>query len=196
MKKILFSLLFIASFNTIHAQILDEFDSNNYEWSEFSTKKSQAIIINGKMHMESSVDEPATTFCYAPIDITSDFDVKCDVLVKKIDDDNVFGLLLDYLDEDNYLAFKVTEGYACFEQYREGRRVRRYPPCQIKLKEQKKAHVELEVRKESNRFVFNINGVKAMQVHFGPNYEMVSAGLGFMIGGKQKVDFDNLKIEQ
>lgn len=190
--KNIFIILALCLSVSINAQIKDDFESNKLGWTEFSSSRSEAIITDGHMHLVSKNDDPAFTICYPALDVSRNFEIKCDVLAKKIDDDKTFGIVLDYLDEYNFTAFMVTEGMAMFRQFKENKLVGRlYAP--IKLKEQKKALVELKIKSEYQKIEFYVNGMKALERRF---LHMDSNGVGFAAGGKQKIDFDNFEITQ
>lgn len=193
MKRTL--LLTVAIINMtfmVNAQIKDDFETNKLGWTEFSSNRSEAIITEGHMHLVSKNDDAAITVCYPALDFTRDFEIKCDVLAKKIDDDKSFGLLIDYFDEYNYTVFLVTEGMSMFQIVKENKIVGRiYAP--IKLKEQKKATVELKIKSSYQKIEFFVNGMKALERRF---LHMESNGIGLWAGGKQKIDFDNFEIIQ
>lgn len=183
------AILFSA---TINAQIKDNFDSNKLGWTEYSSSRSESIITDGHMHLVSKNDDSAITVCYPALDVTRNFEIKCDVLAKKIDDDKTFGIVIDYMDEYNFTVFLVTEGMAMFRQYKENKLIGRiYAP--IKLKEQKRAVVELKIKSEYQKIEFYVNGMKALERRF---LHMDSNGVGFIAGGKQKIDFDNFEVIQ
>ncbi|MBR1889074.1 MAG: hypothetical protein IJ816_00365 [Alloprevotella sp.] len=191
MRSILVALLSLFVLSA-HAQMIEDFEESTWEWNEYASKKQEAIIKDGKMHVMSKTEEPVIVFCYAPLDIQDAFVLQCDVFVKKIDDEKEFGIVLDYQDDENYLAFMVKEGLARFEQWKEGRLVGNFNAT-IKLKEQKNTTVALRIDAEPERLKFSVNGMKALERRF---LTLHSNGIGFKVGGKQSVDFDNLSIDQ
>lgn len=185
-------LLALLVSSSVNAQLIDDFETNKLGWNEFSSSRSEAIITEGHMHLVSKNDDPAFTICYPALDVSKNFELKCDVLAKKIDDEKTFGIVIDYLDDYNFSAFVVTEGMAMFRQFKGNELVgRTYAP--IKLKEQKKAVVELRIKCEYNKIEFYVNGMKALERRF---LHMESNGVGVFAGGKQKIDFDNFEIVQ
>lgn len=161
-------------------------------WNEYTGKYSSASIREGVMHLESSKEGRAITYAYCPIDMTSNFEIKCDVLVKKINDESCFGLVFDYYDNDNYKVFLVEEGYAWLNIWKDGRKVG-HIQANIKLKEQRKANVRLSIKNTFQRLEFFVNGMKAFERRYLP---LESCALGFLTEGSQKADFDNLEIIQ
>lgn len=192
MKKTIILFLTLCSAMSVDAQIKDDFETNKLGWTEYSSNRSEAIIMDGHMHLVSKNDDEAFTVCYPALDVTRNFEIKCDVLAKKIDDDKSFGIVIDYLDNYNYTVFLVTEGLAMFKNVRENKVVGRiYAP--IKLKEQKKANVELKIKSSFQKVEFFVNGMKALERRF---LHMESNGIGLLAGGKQKIDFDNFEVTQ
>ncbi|MCE5321095.1 MAG: hypothetical protein LLF93_08370 [Bacteroidales bacterium] len=206
MKIILLTILLFISVN-LKAQFSDEFDDNKFGWTEISGKDGEALIIDGKMRIEcfrsarsiyepilTSTGEPnyIETHFYAPIDINKDFSISSNVLVKKINEDNAFGIILDYIDDGNYLSFVISEGKAMllkFENYDLVGRIR----ADIKLKGQRKAEVNLRIKSTFKKIEFFVNEMKALEVRY---LDLTSNGVGFYVLGQQVVEFDNLIINQ
>ena len=183
-------MLFVAQL--ANAQMKDDFETNKFGWTEYSSSKGEAVILDGHMHLVSKNDDDAMTVCYPAFDVSRNFEIKCDVMAKKIDDDKTFGIVLNYYDDYNYTAFMVTEGLAWFKNVKGGKIDGRiYAP--IKLKEQRKANVELRVKSSFKKIEFYVNGMKALERRF---LHMESNGVALIAGGKQKIDFDNLEIIQ
>lgn len=192
MKRFTNCLIALAISSLASAQVMDDFETNKLGWNEFSSKTAQATITKGVMHLESKGDRDAITYAYAPIDVTNNFEINIDALVKKVDDESCFGLIIDYLDDYNYTAFIVSEGNAKFMKVKEDKIVGQIS-SDIKLKEQKKASVKLTVKSSYQKVEFFVNGMKALERRFLP---MESNGIGLFVAGKQKIDFDNLEIKQ
>lgn len=132
MRKLLLVVAVLMLPFVANAQFKDTFDSNKLGWTEISGKDGDAVIVDGKMHIEGKKSgnslfgaltgtqgEPSyiETHCYAPLDFKKDFEIKCDAYVKKISDNNTFGIILNYIDEGNYIAFIITEGQAALIRY-------------------------------------------------------------------------------
>lgn len=170
---------------------IEKFDENVLGWGEYAWKDFKCLIMNGTLHMESKIEEAIATSCSAPFSIDDDFELSCEVLVKKIDDDKTFGVIIDVEDYDNYLAFMVTEGIARYEKWKDGKLVGSKLNT-IKMKEKKgKSVVVLTLRREGDLVKFYVNDVLALEKK---NVHLTISDIGFKIGGKQKIDFDNLKI--
>lgn len=207
MKRLLFVAVTLMLSLAVNAQFKDTFDSNKLGWTEITGKDGDAVIIDGKMHMEGKKSgnslfgaltgiqgEPSyiETHCYAPLDFKKDFEIKCDAYVKKINDNNTFGMILNYIDEGNYIAFIITEGQAALVRYSDYKLVGRIR-ADIKLKSQKKAELNLKVKSTFQKMEFFINDMKALEARYLP---LESTGIGFCVFGQQTIDFDNLEIIQ
>lgn len=198
MKKYLFTLLAICLTVNLQAQVMyDDFESNQFGWSETAGKRGIALIQDGVMHMESR-GEPLKTTVYAPFDINKPFVMTCEALAKKIDDGKYFGIVLDYEDEQNFMCFYLTEDEARLEVYRENKIIANRHE-QIKLKSGKKVGIEFEVEYNLNELRFKVNGVKAMEYRrriAKDEFLLGTSGIGFFARNGQVIDFDNLKIMQ
>ena len=154
MKKILFIVTILLSFHgVICAQIMeDDFESNQYNWSELSSSRGKAIIQDGVLHLESSSKFVLST-CYAPFDINKPFVFTVEALAKKIDNRNLFGILLDYEDEQNYILFYISDDEAKLEIWKENKLVG-YKEEALKLRKGKKVGIDFEVEYNLNELIF------------------------------------------
>lgn len=207
MKKVFFTLVLLMLPFIVNAQFIDTFDSNKLGWTEISGKDGDALIIEGKLRIEGKKSgsslfgtltgiqgEPSyiETHCYAPLDFKKDFEIKCDAYVKKINDNNTFGIILNYIDEGNFIAFMITEGQAALVRYNDYRMIGRIR-ADIKLKSQKKADLNFKIKSSFQKLEFFINDMKALEARYLP---LESTGIGFCVFGQQVVEFDNLEIHQ
>lgn len=207
MKQFILFMFASAFMLSANAQMKDTFDSNKFGWTEVSGKDGDALIIDGKMHIEGKKSGTSLfgalagvqgapsfveTHCYAPVDVKKDFEIKCDAFVKKISDNNTFGLILNYIDEGNYMAFVISEGQAMLIRVKDYNMVGRIR-ADIKLKSQKKADIKLKIKSTFQKLEFFINDMKALECRYLP---LESSGIGFYVFGQQTIDFDNLEIIQ
>ena len=198
MKKLIFLFTFLVSFNSaIYAQVMeDDFESNQYNWSELSSSRGKALIRDGVLHLESSSKFVLST-CYAPFDVNKPFILSVEALAKKIDSRNLFGILLDYEDEQNYILFDISDDEAKLEITRENKIVG-YKEEALKLRKGKKVGLEFEVEYNLNELIFKVNGVRAMAYRrriSKDDFLLGTSGIGFY-ARKGSIDFDNLKITQ
>ena len=198
MRFIVLLVFSLFVFNRMEAQIMeDDFESNQFGWTESAGKRGIAIIRDGVLHMESKGTKPLTSTCYAPFDISKPFYMQVDALVDKVNNDK-FGILLDYEDDQNYILFYVFEGEAKLEVYREGKIIGRKEEA-IKLNKGKKIGVTFEVDYKLNEMEFKVNGIRAMTFRrriTKDEFLLGTSGIGFFAKGGQVIDFDNLKITQ
>ena len=198
MKKLIFLFTFLVSFNSaIYAQVMeDDFESNQYNWSELSSSRGKALIRDGVLHLESSSKFVLST-CYAPFDVNKPFILSVEALAKKIDSRNLFGILLDYEDEQNDILFYISDDEAKLEITRENKIVG-YKEEALKLRKGKKVGLEFEVEYNLNELIFKVNGVRAMAYRrriSKDDFLLGTSGIGFY-ARKGSIDFDNLKITQ
>ncbi|MBO5642250.1 MAG: hypothetical protein J5900_07435 [Prevotella sp.] len=197
MKKLLLLLAVMTCQLATFAQMEDDFETNQYGWTETAGKRGNALVKDGVLHMESK-QLPLMSTIYAPFDINKPFTLTCEALAKKIDDDKIFGIVLDYEDEQNYMCFFICEGEARLEVYKENRLIA-YRYETIKLKSGKKVGIEFEVEYNLNELIFKVNGIKAMAYRRRiqkDEYLLGTSGIGFFARNGQIIDFDNLKILQ
>lgn len=199
MKKLIFVLCSFFFFgNYAYSQTIeDDFETNQFGWSEQSSKRGTALVKDGVLHMESK-SNILTSTCYAPFDYAKPFVLTVEALAKKIDDDKIFGILLDYEDDQNYILFYICEGEARLEVCKENRIIGKKFEA-LKLKAGKKVGVEFEVEYNLNELIYRVNGIKAMTYRrrlSKDEFLLGTSGIGFFAKDGQIIDFDNLKIIQ
>lgn len=197
-KKLAICILSLFMGYPLYAQVMeDDFETNQYGWTETMGKRGLAVIRDGVIHLESK-GNPLTSTCYVPFDINKPFILSVEALAKKIDDDKIFGILLDYEDDQNYILFYICEGEANLEVCRENVVVGRKKEA-LKLSKGKHVGVEFEVEYNLNELVFKVNGVRAMNYRrrvAKDDFLLGTSGIGFFAREGQVIDFDNLKIIQ
>lgn len=197
-KYLLLSLLLCMISPNLYAQVMeDDFESNQFGWTESVGKRGVAVIRDGVLHMESK-GKPLTSTCYGSFDINKPFILQAEALAKKIDDDKIFGILLDYEDDQNYILFYICEDEANLEIVKEDKLIGKKQEA-LKLKKGKRVGVEFEVEYNLNELVYKVNGVRAMSYRrrvAKDEFLLGTSGIGFFARGGQVIDFDNLKIIQ
>lgn len=192
----IFFLGFILFSFTVSAQsyqMEDKFDDNSNGWTEIVSKDGESIVKDGVLRLKGKKENSAfESHFFSDIDVTKNFEVKCEVKVKEINDESHFGMILDYIDDGNFIAFIVYEGNARLVRVEDYQIVGRISN-NIKLKSKKKSTVELSVKSTYQKIVFEVNGMKALEARYLP---LKSSGIGFYVFGEQTLDFDNLKITQ
>ena len=202
MKKILIAFFAFAC-TSVNAQSYKEtFDSNNMGWTETSTKQGEAVIKDGVMHMVGTKAGGNTYFgykapsfiethCYSGIDVAKNFEIKCDAIAKKISDDGCIGIVLDYMDDGNFIAFVIGKDEAYLIRYHNGDPIG-YIRNRLKT-EKKKAALSLSIKSTYQKLQFYVNNMLAVEARFLP---LTSNGFGFYVLGEQTVDFDNVEFIQ
>jgi hypothetical protein len=195
MRRILFAILVFVSFSASAQsyQFEENFDSNNNGWTEVISKKGESIVKDGTLKLRSKNETGFfESHCFTDIDVKRNFEIKCEVKVKEINDESTFGVILDYIDEGNYIVFCIFEGNARLIRFEDGREVGSISNS-IKLKSKKKTTVDLSIKSTFQKLVFEVNGMKAIEARYLP---LTSSGIGFYVYGNQTLEFDNLKIVQ
>lgn len=132
MKKLLVALFALGTLTANAQTFKDTFDSNSMGWTEISGKDGEAVIKEGVMHLEGKKSgglsllggvkdaSEIMTHCFTNIDVQKNFEIKCKANVKKINENNMVGIVLDYLDDRNFMLFAIDDKQAYFLQYRDG----------------------------------------------------------------------------
>lgn len=202
MKKIILIIaLAVISATDAYSQLKETFDSNSWQWTEYSANLGKAYIIDGVMRLESKSDNDNTTYAemvgnvathaYLPMDPEKGFQIKCTASVEKFEGKKQFGLILDYLDDMNCLIFMIKGDFAYLYKMKEGKIVGQQRN-QFKLQRgKKKTALDIEVTYMGGELEFRVNDVQALKCKYVP---IVSNGFGFFAFGKCKVDFDDVEI--
>lgn len=199
MKHLLSLITFIfAICCNCSAQVMeDDFETNQFSWNETVGKRGQAVIKDGVLHMETSKEKLLCT-TYGPFDVSKPFVMSCDAYVKKIDDDKIFGIVLDYEDENNFMCFYINEGESRLEILKDGH-LTGIKYAKINLESGKKKEVKFEVEYTLNEIIFTVNGMKALSYRrrvSNGDFILGTSGIGFFVRFGAFVDFDNLKVIQ
>lgn len=201
----LFILLFTFAVVSASAQtIKEDFESNSLGWTEISGKTGEAIIKDGVMHIEGKNKGGSTiwgaykapsfieTHCYPGIDATKNFTIKCDAIAKRINDNGAFGIILDYFDNGNFVAFIVDKDKAYLQRYYNNNLIGMIEN-DLKIKDKKNTKLKFEIKSTYKKLEFFINDMLAIEAR---HIDITSNGFGFYVFGEQIVDFDNLEFMQ
>lgn len=192
MKKALLTITLSVIALTSNAQIFNEtFDDNTMGWTEEVSSKGEALVKDGVLHLVSKGTEMMSS-CYTNLDVKKNFEIKCNVNVKKIDAGNPIGIIFNYLDDYNYCLFGIDEEMAYYKEYRDSKLVG-YRRNSLKLQGKRKVELNFAIKSTYNRVQFEVNNMTAIELRFKP---LISNGVGFYIVGNQTADFDNLEIIQ
>ena len=202
MKKIIIAAALAAVCSLASSgQIRETFDSNSWQWTEYSANLGKAYIIDGVMRLEIKSDNENTTYAemvgnvathaYLPMDPEKGFEIKCEATVEKFEGKKQFGLILDYIDDMNCLIFMIKGDFAYLYKMKEGKIVGQQRN-QFKLQRgKKKTAIDMMVTYLGGELEFRVNDVQALKCKYVP---ITSNGFGFFAFGKCKVDFDEVEI--
>lgn len=186
-------IIITISANAQRFSLKDDFETNANGWTEIVDRDGESIIIDGVLRIKSKkIDGFYESHCFTDMDVTSNFEIKCEVKVKYINYNGIFGMILDYLDDGNFIAFIISEENAHLHKYKDGKLVGSISNG-IKLKSERNANVELSVKNTFQKLSFEVNGMRAIEARFVP---LTSTGIGFYVAGEQTVLFDNFEIIQ
>lgn len=191
----------VAIANSVYGQTKETFDTNSWQWTEYSADLGKAYIIDGVMRLESKSDKDNTTIdemvanvathSYLPMDPTQGFDIKCVAIVEKFEGKKQFGIILDYIDDMNCLVFMIKGDCAWLYKVEKGNVVGQIKN-QFKFQKGKKTtNLDIEVIYKGEELEFRVNDVQALLCKYVP---ITSNGFGFFAYGKCKVDFDDVEI--
>lgn len=203
MKKLLVALFALGTL-TVNAQNVKEtFDSNTLGWTEVSDKSGEAAIKEGVMHIVGKNSGGSTFFgykqpsfiethCYSNLDVTKNFEIKCDAIAKKISNAGCFGVIMNYFDNGNFIVFVIDNEYAHLMRFQNNEMVGRISN-KLKLVKKKKADLSLSIKNSYQKLQFYVNNMLAIEARYLP---LESNGFGFYVLGEQIVDFDNVEFIQ
>ena len=200
MKK-LFLFVFITTLCALgmDAQLKETFDNNSWQWTEQSTNLGKVYIVDGVLRFDvnttttidvQKVAEHVSSHAYLPFDPTSGFIIKVDAKVDKVGEDKYFGVILDYMDDMNFMCFTVSQNWAYLYKVTEGRITRKWAG-QMHLPKQKKAILDIKITYSGGDLEIRVDDIQAIHAKYAP---IESNGFGFFAFGKTKVDFDNVEI--
>ena len=132
------------------------------------------------------------TNTYTSFDPQKNFEIKCKAIVKKINEKNPVGIIINYLDNYNYMLFAVDEKNAYFFEYSDNRLVS-YRVNAMRLRGKRNEELAFEIKSTYNKIEFIVNNITAIELRYR---ELISNGIGFAIYGAQTADFDDLEIIQ
>ncbi len=201
-KRLFIFIIAVAAASTAaFSQIKETFDSNSWQWTEYSGEYGKAYIIEGVMRLESKSDkndtplsemvENVATHAYLPMDPVKGFNLKCSATLEKFEGKKQFGIILDYLDDMNCMVFIIKGDFAYLYRLEAGKIVSQQKN-QFKLQKGKKnTTLDIQVSYQGGELEFRVNDVQALMAKYKP---ITSNGFGFFAFGKCKVDFDDVEI--
>lgn len=200
MRVIALVFLFISVlYADSKAQLKETFDSNSWQWTEQSSNLGKVYIVDGVLRFDTNtntnidiqkVAENVSSHAYLPFDPTTGFTITCEALVDKVRDDKYFGIIMDYMDDMNFMCFTMSQNWAYLYKISEGRITRKWAG-QIHLPKQKKASIDIKIVYSGGDLEIRVDDIQAIHAKYAP---IESNGFGFFAFGKTKVDFDNIEV--
>ena len=184
---------------TVHTDIKEtvllkeDFNSNLRNWPIYSDSSTVATLKNGKYSMDNKTD---LRFSVCPANINEDQDYSISLSTVHINGvkNQFFGLCFGYENVDNFYAFVInTNGFFSVYQYNFGdyEIVISHTLSEAIRKEDNAVNI-LTLRQEDGTWRFYINDQFVVscpsQVYYG---DLV----GVLVGGKQKIEFDDLLLK-
>lgn len=204
MKKLLVALFVLGTLTANAQTFKDTFDSNSMGWTEISGKDGEAVIKEGVMHLEGKKSGGLSllggvkdaslimTHCFTSLDVQKNFEIKCKANVKKINDNNMVGIVVDYMDDGNYMLFAIDDKQAYFTQWRDNKLVG-YTSNLLKITKKKNAQLDFSIKSTYKKLEFFVNGMLVLELRYR---DLISNGVGFYTYGAQVADFDDLELIQ
>jgi len=193
-------LIIIFLFQGIHNQLFsqsgfeEKFNDNQLKWLEVENAEAVAKVQQGKYEIERIYGEGSAFNCWQKLNVSKDveFSIEANVEYAKGDTNMGAGLFLFGLDGNNYYYFLVSaNGYYKFSYYENGES-KSIIPWTPNEHVKKLGVNKLKIIRTDKQLQLLINNQ-------GINYlnKPVTTGqyFGFTVEGKQKVIFDDLKLE-
>lgn len=198
-KSLILSAIFLGISGILSAQLKETFDSNSWQWTEQASNLGKVYIVDGVLRFDTNtptnidiqkVAENVSSHAYLPMDPSTGFTITCDAIVDKVGDDKYFGVILDYMDDMNFMCFTMSQNWAYLYKITEGRITRKWAG-QLHLPKQKKAALDIKIIYSGGDLEIRVDDIQAIHAKYAP---IESNGFGFFAFGKTKVDFDNVEI--
>lgn len=189
MKHIITLLLalLIASSANGQIRIVEDFeDSTSLDWTEYADKDVRAVVQMGALELEAMDSEFAVN-CTTELPIIPEYDFKviAKLTIPKIDDENLFGILVDMDEDFNKLAFLFMEGLFVVRHYNNGVIDKsRGEIRQIKLKGGKNRTMELVLTRKGGSYIIEYDNIEV----FRWKRALHSPHFGFYTTGKLRVE--------
>ena len=204
MKKllILIGIVIIAITENLNAQRViweDDFETSK-GWSEYEDLTAKVIVKDGVLLIKSKSDSYRyISKCKTSLDANKSFNLTAEINVKRgLNLNSMVGIMFDYKDTKNYTAFYIQNGFAVFEQVKDGTLIRQDKDS-IKrnkasfLRNKKDMKFTFEIQKKGSSAMFLVNEEETIDMD---EIEMKSNRIAFFVSGNQEATFDNVKITQ
>ena len=195
MKKILMACMFsLITCLTLSAQSViwkDDFDGDK-GWQTFEYKGLyKAEYTKDGQFLLKSNGTKCISKCKTSLNPMKNFSILVEATSKSgLKEDSYFGIAFNCLDNNNYCLFSIEKGFAYFEQFQNGERIRSDYDL---IKNTKVKSFNVEVKKAGTTVSFIINDEETL---FIEQVEVKSSKIGLYVEGNTQVAFDNMQIKQ
>lgn len=198
MKKILLILSIIPSilFAQEKITITDFFDDDKYQWEESYEDDATAIILDGYYEIDGKKDSLIVQ-TDLPFNGELNYNLSAKILVPKLGDKTVFGLVFNYETKDSYYILKLSE--MKFKALKKTERSPKYSEIksdEIILKAGKDKEVLIELKKTGRKMKFIVDNMEIATIPFTPEDNKYTSSIGFFVGKSTKIKVDEVKVEQ
>ncbi|MBC7486526.1 MAG: hypothetical protein H7282_07225 [Cytophagaceae bacterium] len=104
----MYSPLIFSQNQLIDTTIVEEFDNNLNEWSEWQSDENGATLTNGNYNVENKTTEGRAYWQTFQVDLKSDYSIEMKLTQTAGTDNNGYGLIWGFEDWNNYNSFLIT----------------------------------------------------------------------------------------
>lgn len=172
----------------------EDFSKPAGHWGEESDEDGSRAFKDGKYHIR--VTSPDLVYWSTAGGNFSDFVLEVEATQVEGPNDNDYGVLVRYVDGDNFYRFKISgDGYYGFDKQEKGEWVTILKWTQSAAIKKGRATNVLKIVCKGNQFVLYVNGVKLASPTDG---SFTSGDIGLVVGTFEEtgvhISFDNLKM--
>lgn len=195
MKKHILFLATMFCLTTTFAQekqvIKETFETNKYQWDEFYENSCTASIQDGYLLLENGNKTMLRSVVELPINIDRNFKISFNINVKKVSDDDWFGIVYNYEDENNFCYFLIQEKkFTIINKVNSVSSVSR--KGNIILKSEKEKDVNIDMEKKGNKIIFSVDNMEVISI----TKNFVNNTIGCCVLGENTIKVNELVIEQ
>ena len=176
---------------------IDDFKDGESKFGfEATANKKHSLSLDGEyLVITSKKDNWYTTGVRFPVIARENFKISYKLLFPKLDDDHVFGLVFNYVeDEDNPEKSTGDILYITENKFyivdSDGTKLGKSE--KIKLKKGKNVEVNVDIEKKSKKLIISINGIEFQNEDF----QIKTSYMGFCVNEKNTLKVDQIKIVQ
>lgn len=194
MKKILLLVALLCTTIIASAEKInrtDDFkDGESVFGFEATSDKKYSVTLDGEYLVLSSKKGWQYTGTRIPVIARKNFKISCDLVFPKLSEDNVFGLVFNY-DEDEKkgdVLYISENKFYLFDS--DGTKLGKVE--KIKLKKGKNVNVHVDVEKKGSKVLISINGMD----YVNEDLIIKTSYFGFCVNEKNTLKVDKISISQ